>query len=441
MMRDTLRRALSAILAAALVLCFVSGVSGVRVPAAADAAGASGTDGILLTDDDGDGILTCRFRYRGACVYALIVPDPSRVFVGTALPEPSQWGGFGLTLDRMLEQYGAVAGINAGGFLDDGGGGNGWPPSGITYSRGINFSTDAFDAVAGLDREDRLWSGYYSFEECEKLGIRDAVCFGPVLVDNGVKTDPGLYESGIGARTAVGQREDGAVVLAVADGRQGYSIGITFEDMANIMADRFGCVSACNMDGGNSSCMYLAGQSVNRSANQAGGTRYLPDAWLVSPLPEDYERPADVPETITLTGTLPGEEREYTGQWDREAADSMYGFAAAFTEAYYGYFGTSYADYYYPMLSRYAAAGSDLRWRMDLALMDRTWVNTWQTDSNDLTVDGVFENPDGTVDLLITSDIYEHSTYWNFEAPAVTLRLTLTEAPGTEYGWLVSEVW
>ena len=73
--------------------------------------------GELLTDDDGDGIISYKFCYKGATVYSLIVLDPSRVFVGTALPQPSDWGGYGLTLDAMAEQYSAVAGINAGGFL------------------------------------------------------------------------------------------------------------------------------------------------------------------------------------------------------------------------------------------------------------------------------------------------------------------------------------
>ena len=198
------------------------------------------SEGELLTDEDGDGIINYKFYYKGATVYILIVLDPSRVFVGTALPQPSDWGGYGLTLDAMAEQYGAVAGINAGGFLDDGGGGNGWPPSGITFSRGITFSTVQYGPIAGLDRDNHMWSGFYDYEECTYLNIRDAVCFGPALVIDGRKVDPSVLESGIGARTAIGQREDGAVVMMVIDGRQGYSIGVTFEDCVSIMADKFG---------------------------------------------------------------------------------------------------------------------------------------------------------------------------------------------------------
>ena len=397
--------------------------------------------GELLTDDDGDGIINYKFCYKGATVYSLIVLDPSRVFVGTALPQPSDWGGYGLTLDAMAEQYSDVAGINAGGFLDEGGGGNGWPPSGITFSRGITFSTLQYGPIAGMDKNDHMWSGFYDYEECGYLNIRDAVCFGPALVTDGRKADPSELESGIGARTAIGQREDGAVVMMVIDGRQGYSIGVTFEDCVSIMADKFGCVNASNMDGGNSSCMYYDGRVINRSANQAGGTRYLPDAWLVSPLPENYEKSADVPDSVLLPDNSLGEKKEYKSACDPETAGKLFAFASSFAERYYGYFGSRNADYYYPYLLRYAAPDSDLRYRADLALLDRMWVNTWGTDVTNITLKGAWDNGDGTYDVVITSDIYEHADYWNYDAPGTELRITIYEDPEAYYGYLVTSTY
>ena len=390
---------------------------------------------LVLSDDDGDGIIPYKFNYNGATVYSLIILDPSRVFVGTAMPDPNSWG-YGITLDAMAAQYGAVAGINAGGFLDQGGAGNGWPPSGITYSRGINFNTVQYGPIAGLDRDNKMWAGYYDYETCEGFGIRDAVCFGPALVVNGNKIDPSLLESGIGARTAIGQREDGSIVMVVIDGRQGYSIGVSYADCANIMADKFACVNAANMDGGNSSCMYLYGSAVNRSSNQAAGTRNLPDAWLVSALPENYVRPEGVPDHIVLYGDPLGEKREYEYACDQESCERMYNFACVFAEAYYGYFGTQKSDYYYPTLMQYVVQGSDLHQRMDLALMDRMWVNTWRTDAANITLNGAFSNGDGTYDIIITSDIYEQASYWNYEAPGTTLRITVADAPESKYGYI-----
>ena len=393
--------------------------------------------GELLTDDDGDGIISYKFCYKGATVYSLIVLDPSRVFVGTALPQPSDWGGYGLTLDAMAEQYSAVAGINAGGFLDEGGGGNGWPPSGITFSRGVTFSTLQYGPIAGMDKNDHMWSGFYDYEECGYLNIRDAVCFGPALVTDGRKADPSELESGIGARTAIGQREDGAVVMMVIDGRQGYSIGVTFEDCVSIMADKFGCVNAANMDGGNSTCMYFEGQAVNRSANQAGGTRYLPDAWLVESLPENYVKPDSVPDSVVLPENALDESKEYAAECDADTSARLYEFACGFAEKYYGYFGSRNADYYYPYLLRYVVQGGDLHHRAELALLDRMWVNTWQTDVSNIVLNGAYENGDGTYDVIITSDIYERADYWNYDASGTELRITLKEAPDSYYGYLV----
>ena len=399
--------------------------------------GEAANDGLVLTDDDGDGIINYKFNFKGATVYALIILDPSRVFVGTALPNPNDYG-YGVTLDVMAQQYGAVAGINAGGFIDQNGAGNGWPPSGITYSMGINFSQMENGPIAGLDKNNKMWAGYYNYFDCEGLGIRDAVCFGPALVTDGVKADTRYFESGIGARTAIGQREDGAIVMMVVDGRQGYSIGITYADCADIMVDKFGCINASNMDGGNSSCMYYAGQAVNRSSNQAYGTRNLPDAWLVSPLPDGYVKPDTVPDQIVLPENNLGEVKEYVGACDQASYERMYAFVRKFTEAYYGYFGTKNSDYYYPTLLEYVAPDSPLKNLMDQALMDRVWVNTWKTTANNIVLEGAYINADGSYDIIITSDIYEQSNYWNYEAPGTRLRITVIDAPDRTYGYLAT---
>ena len=82
------------------------------------------------------------------------------------------------------------------------------------------------------------------------------------------------------------------------------------------------------------------------------------------------------------------------------------------------------------------APDCDLRTRIDLALMDRMWVNTWSTQVQNIDLTGAYENGDGSYDIVITSDIFEYSDYWNYEAPGTTLRITVVEAPGTAYGYL-----
>ncbi|MBR5094512.1 MAG: phosphodiester glycosidase family protein [Oscillospiraceae bacterium] len=381
-----------------------------------------------LVDEDGDGIILYVFNYKGSTVHALIVLDPSRVFVGTALPEPNAYGQ-GITLDMMLEQYGAVAGINAGGFKDEKGIGDGWPPSGITISRGIVFEGEEYGPIVGLDDKDQMWTGHYDLNDCKNVSIRDTVSFGPWLVSEGVKADAAQMETGIGARSAIGQRADGSVVLVTIDGRQGYSIGVTFADCIDIMADKLGCVDAANLDGGNSTCMMYNGEMIGRSANKAGGTRYLPDAWLVEALPEDYVRPEGVPDQVRLPANALGEQREYVGECTDEQKERMYTFAWIFSRAYYAYFGSSNSDRYYPEFVAFTKPESELRYRAELALMDRLWVNTWKTEPDNIVVDGAYVNPDGSYDILITLDVTEYSGYWTYVAKGIHLRITVVDDP------------
>lgn len=238
-------------------------------------------DAYGLLDEDGDGIVAQKFTYKGSTIYILVVYDPSRVFVGTAVQDPSQIYGVGVTLEDMIDTYDALGGINAGGFIDNGGTGAGWPPYGITYSLGECYSAEIGGPLGGFDADGIFRVGYFSYEDCEKAGIRDAVSFGPVLIMNGEKMGYDILESGIGPRTAIGQRQDKAVVMLVVDGRQAYSIGLTYMDCADILFDKYGCVNAINMDGGNSTCMFFNGEMINNPSNVAGGTRNLPTTWLI----------------------------------------------------------------------------------------------------------------------------------------------------------------
>ena len=388
-------------------------------------------DGKVLTDDDGDGIINYSFHYKGATVYAMFILDPNRVFLGTAVKEAGvMWGG-GRTLDVLLDDYGAVAGMNAGVFDDPSGAGSGWPPTGITFGSGECYNADESGPVVGFNAAGELFAGYFSFDDCQLTGLRDAVSFGPVFVNQGEKIDPQLLESGLGARSAIGQRDDGTVVFMVADGRQGYSIGLRLQDVADIMYDMFGCVTAANMDGGNSSCMAFGDALVNNPSNQAGGTRSLPTAWLVRPMEKGYVRPENMPESVIL----PEEEERVLVPCSEDMLPAMMSFADEFTNAYYGFFGTSYADMYYPELGRYVPSGYELKARMDQALQDRNWVNTYRTDLSNKVFEGAYENGDGSYTIEYTLDIVEYATYWTYEAPATHLKITVIPHESGPYGY------
>lgn len=228
-----------------------------------------------LVDEDGDGIIIETIVGKGYEGKMMIVLDPSRVFVG----KPQYYGGIGETLDSMCARYGAIGGINAGGFFDVSGTGMGGDPAGLTICEGEYFNNWATRACfAGFDHDNILHVGYFDYNDAAYLNLRDGVTFGPALVVNGVRADDGALASGINPRTAIGQRADGAVLLLVIDGRQASSIGATYGDIADVMLD-YGAVNACNMDGGSSTCMYFDGDYINSCAVSI--VRPLPTAFLV----------------------------------------------------------------------------------------------------------------------------------------------------------------
>jgi hypothetical protein len=83
------------------------------------------------------------------------------------------------------------------------------------------------------------------------------------------------------ARTAVGQRRDGSIVLVAVDGaRVGYSVGLTNYELAQQLV-RLGCVTASGLEPGNSTTMAFDGQLLNRPSDPSG-ERAVSEALLVS---------------------------------------------------------------------------------------------------------------------------------------------------------------
>ena len=78
-----------------------------------------------LVDEDGDGIILEPVKGETYSGYMMVVLDPSRVIMGSV---PKSFNARGYTVAQMAEQFDAVAGINAGGFDDPDGNGNGSVP-------------------------------------------------------------------------------------------------------------------------------------------------------------------------------------------------------------------------------------------------------------------------------------------------------------------------
>ena len=235
----------------------------------------NGEDAYGLVDDDGDGIIYVEGRYKSSTYYMIVVLDPKRVFVGM----PDSYGGYGLVLEDMVKKYDAIGGINAGSFLDYSGAGTGGDPAGITIIDHEFYNTDCIGSVAGLTDDGVLFCGYYDYWSCVNFNFKYAVSFNPTLIVNGNIVGEDALEGGVNPRTCIGQRADGAIVMFVVDGRQAYSIGLSQKDCAELLLS-YGVINAINMDGGSSTCMYHDGEMTNHPSNAAGGSRYLPTAWL-----------------------------------------------------------------------------------------------------------------------------------------------------------------
>lgn len=231
-----------------------------------------------FVDDDGDGIILEEVHGSGYSGYMMIVLDPSRVIMGCV---PSSFGARGYTVAEMVEYYHAVAGINAGGFYDPNGQGNGSIPDSLVVFDGKIYYAElgVGNGFVGFDSNNILHVGKMSKQQIIDADIQYGVCFGPALVVNGEMADQSTLVSGVNPRTAIGQRSDGAVLLLVIDGRQVISMGATYLDIAEIML-RYGAVNACNLDGGSSSLMWFGGDYINNCASVIG-IRPVPDTFIV----------------------------------------------------------------------------------------------------------------------------------------------------------------
>ena len=265
------------------------------------------TGGLTAASDEWanypDGIRIEKYKGKSFNAYIMLVRDPSRVYLGL-----STYNGFstsipGKRLNVAIEDEKASAAVNAGAFNDDGTAGAqvGSVPAGLTISGGKVVS-DVYKGMVpdqgfcGFDTDDKLVvAKSMTASQAQELNIRDGCEFGPVLIINGqVNQEVYSGNSGFNPRTCVGQRADGCVIFACADGRQAGSMGATYKYMIDILVE-YGAVNACNMDGGSSTIMMyrdvngLYGepgqvQVINSYSVLQSEPRRMPDFWMVRPM-------------------------------------------------------------------------------------------------------------------------------------------------------------
>lgn len=210
----------------------------------------------------------------------MVIPDASRVFVGT--PKDTYDGSAGANATKIASRYGALAAVNGAFFVDENYVGNGGTPIGVVFSEGTMKygNLNSVCNVMGFDVNNQFVCEAMTGAQAVERGIRDAVSCKPILVQNGLVTDlSGQSKTLMDARTAIGARADGAVLMLQIDGRMAHSIGATTKDIADCMI-AFGAVSAGNLDGGGSVSNYYNGGNLPGIVSSYGKRRG-PNAFCV----------------------------------------------------------------------------------------------------------------------------------------------------------------
>lgn len=214
--------------------------------------------------------------------FMIVVPDPKDVSI--VINPGYNAGAAGPELDWYVEKFKALAGINGGGFEDAGGHGDGSVPQGLVIQDGkIVHGTESMRAsIVGIDKNAKLVTSTLTGEEALRRGVVEAVTFGPTFIENGkvvyTSADAGTLNM-LNPRTAIGQKEDGTMLLLVIDGRGPSSFGAQYEDVIKVFND-YEAVNAGNLDGGNSSVMMFDGEYANYPVSMYN-SRNLPSVILV----------------------------------------------------------------------------------------------------------------------------------------------------------------
>ncbi|MGB3312755.1 MAG: phosphodiester glycosidase family protein [Nodosilinea sp.] len=231
-----------------------------------------------------------------ATVHVVTIPDPVRYPVRVAVVD--ELAQVDQIASRVCEQEGCVAAAINAGFFD--------PNNGLTTSYVVKEGA----LIADPSQNDRLVGNpdlaSYMDQILNRSEFRrydcggtpsydidfhlkpvptgctlvDAVGAGPQLLPQDTSVEEGFVDrttnrNALGsqspnARSAVGLKADGSVVLAMAAQVQGVSpSGMTMAEMAEVMGDR-GVVQALNLDGGSSSTLMYQGTTHYGRLNSAG---------------------------------------------------------------------------------------------------------------------------------------------------------------------------
>ncbi|MDK2931606.1 MAG: hypothetical protein PWR07_1737 [Bacillota bacterium] len=197
-------------------------------------------------------------------------------------------------VSELVAREGAIAGVNGVFYAADG------TPLGLVVIDGQMKAPPVLNRTAlGITSDGTVLIDNVSMDEggnlvpdWRALGVVHAIGGGPRLVKDGkvhITSGEERFKADVAVgrapRTAAGVTFDGKLLLVAVTGRQAYhSIGVTLEELANLMIE-LGAKDAMNLDGGGSSTMVVRDYVMNTPSD--GRERRVADAILIfSSLPQ-----------------------------------------------------------------------------------------------------------------------------------------------------------
>ena len=234
----------------------------------------------VLAIDAYNGVLLLRISGKGYRGVLAVGKNPSRLSIEMA----TTLGTAGQLSGTIAEAHNGVLAMNANGFLDPNGGGDGSQLAGWCMSNGEGYGThfagEAYQRIElsenGLDcrvvpASDPVGEGTYSAAE-----------FMPALIRDGEKLENQDW-TGEQPRACFGAGDQGICMLVIEGRYPDEGIrGTSVNTCADILL-AYGCRNAINMDGGSSAILWYDGEYVTQSSSvtlRYTGGRPLPNAWV-----------------------------------------------------------------------------------------------------------------------------------------------------------------
>ena len=234
----------------------------------------------VLGIDAANGVLLLRVKDKGYRGVLAVGKNPAALSVETC----STYGTVGQKIGVTAEEHDGVLAMNASGFLDPGGNGNGGTVAGYAMSNGeeygSHFTQWAYKRIE-LREDNRFYIKDASAPTTE--GTTDATEFQPAMIIDGVKYTTDVWTDS-NPRACIGQSDKYEILMLVIEGRlwlEGIN-GTSVNTCSDILLQH-GCMQAMNLDGGSSAMMWFDGKYVMRSSspdNRYNGGRPAPNAWV-----------------------------------------------------------------------------------------------------------------------------------------------------------------